>query len=115
MASSAESLESLGSLVAAKRGTSGLRATAAVIGIAPATLSRVEQGQLPDLVNFTKICRWLHMDPAEILGLHGTGGETPRAGVHFRKDTTMKLETAKALADLILAAQRSMVARQKMT
>ena len=114
MASLTDSLERLGDLVAAKRGTSGLRATASAIGIAPATLSRVEQGQFPDLVNFTKICRWLDKDPAEILGLRDPSGEKPVAGVHFRKETTMKLETAKALADLILAAQRSMMARQKM-
>ncbi|MYK33314.1 MAG: helix-turn-helix transcriptional regulator, partial [Boseongicola sp. SB0670_bin_30] len=43
------SLESLGSLVSEKRGMVGVRATAAVIGISPATLSRIENGHLPDL------------------------------------------------------------------
>lgn len=108
------SLDRLGELVAAKRGNGGLRATAAEIGIAPATLSRVEQGNLPDLENFSKICRWLKEDPASILGLE-EGPKRPVAAVHFRKDKTMKLETAKALADMILAAQRGLMARRDIT
>ena len=106
------SLDQLGQLVAAKRGEDGLRATAAEIGIAPATLSRVEQGQLPDLANFTKICRWLGEDPSSILGFDEE--EKPVAAVHFRKTTTMKQETARALANMILAAQRAMLAREEM-
>lgn len=105
------SLDQLGRLVAEKRGEGGLRATAAEIGIAPATLSRVEQGQLPDLANFTKICKWLGEDPSSILGLDQE--EKPVAAVHFRKTSTMKQETAKALAHMILAAQRAMRARQE--
>lgn len=106
-----KSLDQLGRLVREKRGERGLRATAAEIDIAPATLSRVEQGQLPDLANFQKICRWLGEDPSSILGFDQ---EKPIAAVHFRKTTTMKQETAKALADMILAAQRAMVAREEM-
>lgn len=109
-----KSLDQLGELVAKKRGSAGVRATAAEIGISPATLSRVEQGLLPDLGNFTKICRWLDVDPSTILGLDDVGGNRPVAAVHFRKAQTMKLETAKALADMILAAQRAMLARRKM-
>ena len=110
----AKSLDQLGELVAERRGSLGLRAAAAEIGISPATLSRVEQGHLPDLGNFTKICRWLDVDPSTILGLDDIGRDRPVAAVHFRKAQTMKLETAKALADMILAAQRAMVARQEM-
>lgn len=113
-AGSIKSLDQLGELVAEKRGPLGLRATAAEIGISPATLSRVEQGHLPDLGNFTRICRWLDVDPSAILGLDDVGRDRPVAAVHFRKAQTMKLETAKALADMILAAQRAMAARQEM-
>lgn len=112
-AGSIKSLDQLGELVAEKRGPLGLRATAAEIGISPATLSRVEQGHLPDLGNFTRICRWLDVDPSAILGLDDVGRDRPVAAVHFRKAQTMKLETAKALADMILAAQRAMAARQE--
>ena len=108
-----KSLDQLGQLVAEKRGSRGLRATAAEIGISAATLSRVEQRHLPDLGNFTKICRWLGVDPSTILGLGDFGRDRAVAAVHFRKAQTMKLETAKALADMILAAQRAMMAREE--
>lgn len=110
MGNDVKSLEGLGEMVAERRGTGGLRVTAAEIGIAPATLSRVEQGHLPDLENFRKICRWLGADPSALLGLRD---DRPVAAVHFRKKGTMKQETAKALADMILAAQRAMMTRQE--
>ena len=112
-ASSVESLDQLGPLVAKKRGGLGLRATAAKIGISPATLLRVEHGNLPDLENFAKICRWLDIDPSSVLGLDTTEQGRPTAAVHFRRERTMKPETAKALAEMILAAQRAMIARDE--
>ena len=111
----APSIKSLGELVTKRRGRLGVRATAAKIGISPATLSRVENGHLPDLENFGKICRWLKVDPSMILGLEAKANDRPMAAVHFRKKGTMKLETAKALAEMILAAQRAMIARDEMT
>ena len=100
------SLKSLGRLVAQKRGKVGLRATARAIGLSPATLSRVENGQLPDLANFTKICQWLELDPANLLGFDPANLDRPTVAVHFRGGRTMDVNTAAALQDLILAAQR---------
>ena len=108
------SLGDLGQLVVDKRGKLGLRATAAKIGISPATLSRVENGHLPDLENFRKICRWLRVDPSELLGFDAAATDRPVAAVHFRKKQTMGLETATALADMILAAQRAIIARDEL-
>lgn len=108
------SLDALGQMVADKRGHLGIRATAAKIGISPATLSRVENGHLPDLENFQKICRWLKVDPSVLLGFDGEGVDRPIAAVHFRKKQTMELETAVALADMILAAQRAILARDEL-
>ncbi len=108
------SLESLGPLVAEKRGKLGVRATAQKIGISPATLSRVENGHLPDLENFQKICRWLKVDPSALLGFDAEAANRPVAAVHFRKKQTMALETASALADMILAAQRALIARDEL-
>ena len=68
--SDSSSLASLGQLVAQKRGKVGIRTTAREIGLSPATLSRVENGQLPDLANFTKLCQWLEVDPAGVLGFN---------------------------------------------
>ena len=108
------SLESLGQLVAEKRGKLGMRATAEKIGISPATLSRVENGHLPDLQNFRKICRWLNVDPSILLGFELEAAARPAAAVHFRKQQTMAYETATALADMILAAQRALVAQDEL-
>ena len=108
------SLDTLGLLVADKRGRHGIRATAAKIGISPATLSRVENGHLPDLENFQKICRWLKVDPSVVLGFDAESASRPIAAVHFRKKQTMELETASALADMILAAQRVLIARDEL-
>ena len=105
------SLESLGALVAEQRGSTGIRATAAEIGVSPATLSRVENGHLPDLENFQKICRWLNMNPSTLLGFDADDPNRPKPSVHFRKKNTVSLETATALADMILAAQRALIAQ----
>lgn len=99
-------LASLGRLVAQKRGKVGIRATARAIGVSPATLSRVENGQLPDLANFTKLCRWLELDPASVLGFDPENRDRSSVAVHFRSERTMDVETAAALQDLILATQR---------
>lgn len=100
------SLKSLGRLVARKRGKVGVRATARAIGLSPATLSRVENGQLPDLANFTKLCVWLEVDPAAMLGFDPAKRDSPTAAVHFRGGRTMEVDTATALRDLILAAHK---------
>ncbi len=106
-------LRSLGRLVAQKRGKVGIRATARAIGVSPATLSRVENGQLPDLGNFTKLCQWLEIDPSTVLGFNTEGQPPPTASVHFRSRQTMSVETAAALQDLILAAQRMLSQEQQ--
>lgn len=100
-------LESLGRLVVKKRGKLGIRAAAKEVGISPSTLSRVENGHLPDLENYRKICMWLDIDPATVVGQVSTGVRTNIARAHFRKDGAIRQETAAALAELILAAQRA--------
>ncbi len=50
------------SAIKTKRGTKGLRETATEIGdVSSATLSRIEQGNLPDVETFIKICKWLNV------------------------------------------------------
>ncbi len=107
-------IEELGSLIAIKRGSRGVRAAAADVGISSATLSRVENGHMPDLETFAKICRWLEKDPREFLGLEHGGGSSHQAVVHFRKKKTVAPETAVALGELILSAQRAIKARSQL-
>ena len=108
-------LQTLGRKLAERRGAVGIRETAKIIGVSPATLSRVERGHMPDLETFSKVCRWLGIDPGEVLGTVPPGSSatptgSPKVGVHFRKDQTLKPETAQALAQMILAAQRALMA-----
>ena len=99
-----------------ERGTRGIRAAAAEADVSSATLSRVENGHMPDLVTFAKICRWLEVDPREFLGVSAdeSAPAAPETVAHFRKKKTVSEETAVALGELILAAQRAMQARQEL-
>lgn len=109
-------IEELGRLIARKRGTRGIRAAAADADVSPATLSRVENGNLPDLATFAKICRWLDVDPARFLGVQREASHPSpnRAVAHFRKSATVSKETATSLGALILAAQRARQVRAEL-
>ena len=94
-----------------KRGAVGIRQTADEIGISAATLSRVERGNLPDLETFKRICKWVEIDPGEVLGYQPASTSIVR--VHFKKESTIKESTAKALASLILHAQEQMLREEE--
>jgi transcriptional regulator with XRE-family HTH domain len=108
------SILKLGKLVMERRGNEGIREFARKIGVSPATLSRVENGKLPDLETFSKICDKLDLDPTEILQLgkkttaHSKTVSAPpmAVNVHFRADPQQDPEAAQDLAKLILAAQK---------
>lgn len=108
-----EILENLGRRVMEKRGTQGIRAAAKEIGISHATLSRVERGFLPDLENYRKICIWLGVEPEGSTIRQGGYPPPGVAQVHFKKEPTTSPETAQALAELILAAQRALLAERR--
>lgn len=102
-------LESLGVMIKTRRGEKTLRVTAEEIGIGPATLMRIETGHMPDLHTFSKVCKWLEIDPGEFLGHKQTPTETttPERLVltaHLKADRTPKAETVSALAKMIILA-----------
>lgn len=52
--------ELLAGMIKEKRGKVGLREVAKEIGgVSAATISRIEQGKIPDVDTFIKICKWL--------------------------------------------------------
>lgn len=107
-------IEELGRLISRKREGRGIRAAALEANVSPATLSRVENGNVPDLATFAKICRWLEIDPAQFLGVEtSTAQEERPAVVHFRKKKTVSTDTATSLGALILAAQDALDAHLK--
>lgn len=108
-------IDDFGRLLANKRGNRGVRAAALDAGVSSATFSRVENGHMPDLQTFASLCKWLARDPREFLGMEASEAvERPRAVVHFKKKRTVKMETAKALGELILAAQRAILAAEEL-
>jgi transcriptional regulator with XRE-family HTH domain len=107
-------LQTLGRMLAEQRGSRGVREVAREIGISHSTLSRVERGFLPDLDTFGKICKWLNVDPGEILGVKpATENQTPEIFGHFKKDQTLSVSTAQALAQMLLAAQQALIASEE--
>ncbi len=110
------SLTNLGTAVKDKRGNKGIREVAAEMGISSATLSRVENGKIPDLKTFSKICHWLNVDASEILGCKITpepekGTKAAKVAVHFRADKDLDKDTLSALTEMILRA-REMIAER---
>lgn len=109
------SLDTLGQLIIDKRGELGIRAAAKEIGISSSTLSRVENGFLPDLSNFKLICRWLDIDPNQLLGFESTketGDQTTVATVHFKKKDTISPDTARSLSEMIMRVQLALQAEE---
>jgi transcriptional regulator with XRE-family HTH domain len=107
------SILKLGNLLLERRGDEGIREFAKKLGISPATLSRIENGKLPDLETFSKICDKLGLDPSDILQVgKKASGHAPAAAVtlaahvHFKADPQQTPSAARDLAKLILAAQK---------
>jgi len=107
----------LGALLRERRGGRGIREVALEIGISPATLTRIEAGRLPDLLTFRRICEWLKVNPAEILGIPNQTIDNPaeevpaEAAVHLRADQALPGSAATDLANLIVFAHRELARR----
>ena len=104
-------LRNLGTIIRERRGNRGLREVAREIPTSPATLSRIEAGKMPDLTTFGKLCQWLEIDPAHLLGITSSGSEPSEkqsitAAAHLRAEKEIDRDTARALANVILQAQR---------
>jgi hypothetical protein len=74
---------------------------------------RVENGRIPDLTTFGKICRWMEVDPASFLDYRRPNPSASAAddvvqpvqiSAHLRVDQTPKPETIQALSKMILIA-----------
>jgi transcriptional regulator with XRE-family HTH domain len=103
-------IDRLAQRIQERRAGKGIREAATEVGVSPATLSRVENGKIPDLETFSKVCRWLGEDPAVYLGIRPAPlSSTPTARVHFKKGAAIKKDSAKALGELILAAQKALI------
>lgn len=112
-------LEKLAALLRTKRGDRGLRLVASEIGnVSASTLSRIEQGNVPDLETFIGICKWLKVSPDDFVTGENTGVtdrmkidaalEVPQAiEAHLRADRTLPPATINALSEMIRIAYKS--------
>lgn len=104
-------------MVKRKRGDIGLRKAAQQIGITHTTLSRIESGKIPDLKTFGLLCRWLEVDPSDVLGFSGKSTTSKNTlsepAAHYRAQKTMSMETAKHLGVLITRIHNNLVDRNQ--
>ncbi len=98
----------LAEMIKSKRRGAGLRQLSSEIGISPSTLSRIEQGNLPDIETYLTLCNWLEVSP-EFFTQAGGNKENIKAGVisHLRADKSLRPETAEALIQMINLAYES--------
>jgi transcriptional regulator with XRE-family HTH domain len=111
-------LEKLAAHLRTKRGDRGLRAIAeAIEGVSASTLSRIEQGAVPDLPTFIRICAWLGTSPEEFVdagcGLKrktSTGSDLPvpeAIEAQLRRDKVLTNTTVDAISEMVRVAYRA--------
>lgn len=92
----------------ARRGDLGLREAAEQIGeISASTLSRIENGKIPDIDIFLRLCDWMGLPASMFLREPDqmTSGETPAViEAHLRADKELDESTAEAIAKMVKAA-----------
>lgn len=95
----------LAGMLKSKRGAKGLRATAQEIGdISSATLSRIEQGKLPDVETFIKLCKWLEVTTETFITsdpIQNSPSSKEKILAHLRADRELDPETMRMLTQVI--------------
>ena len=98
-------------LIRAKRGKRGLRVVAVEIGdVTASTLSRIENGKVPDLNTFIRICRWLGLSPDYFMAAgpdvppEANRGAPEIVSLHLRADRVLDTKTARALVNMVQLA-----------
>ena len=84
----------IGNLLSRLRGNMGVRAAAKEIGISPSTLSRIENGHVPDVATLEKVCAWLEEDVSKFTGVGNLQ-------IAFKNKKALPPRTAQSLATLI--------------
>ncbi|MDJ1485948.1 helix-turn-helix transcriptional regulator [Cytophagaceae bacterium YF14B1] len=99
----------LSAMIKEKRGERSLRQIATEIGdVSIATLSRVEQGKIPDLDTFVKLCRWLEVSGDVFINNSKNSKQeneeqsvAEKVAIQLRADRTLSKKTVDALIQMI--------------
>lgn len=97
-------------LVRNKRGKRNLRDIASEIGeVSISTLSRIEQGKIPDLSTYLKICEWLEVSPNEfdLNSKLSQKNHMEEIFFHLRADQSLSQDVAEALTKMIELAYKN--------
>lgn len=97
-------------LVKNKRGKRNLRDIANEIGeVSISTLSRIEQGKIPDLSTYMKICEWLEVSTSEFESNPKTTEKNHKQEIffHLRADQSLSQDVSDALAKMIELAYKN--------
>ena len=101
-------------MIKSKRGNQGLRATGKEIGVSAPTLSRIEQGNLPDIETYVKICEWLNVSTDYFTGAHDEFSTQEIIIASLRAEKTLPPSTVDSLVNFInLAYQQVKNSNQK--
>ncbi len=99
----------LSNMIKAKRGDKGLRDVSKEIGVSAPTLSRIEQGKVPDVETFIKLCEWLGVSTDNFTKTTGIKAATGKMALvaHLRAEKELEPETVNMLLKMIdLAYQK---------
>jgi len=101
-------IDALSKMIQSKRGGRGLREVAKEVGISVSTLSRVENGNLPDIDSYLKICKWLDVS-IDFFTSHQKGPESKKQLVvaNLRADKTLPKGISEALIEMINLAYKN--------
>jgi len=100
----------LSEMIRSKRANRGLREAAKEIGdVSVSTLSRVENGNLPDIDTYLKICKWLQVSIEFFTEKQEDGNDSKLEVVvaNLRADKTLKPDISEALIKMINLAYAS--------
>jgi len=103
--------ELLAGMLKNKRASKGLRTVAKEIGgVSAATLSRIEQGKIPDVDTFIRICKWIDV-PADTFIIGDSKKKIvstkDQVVAHLRADRELGKDTINMLIKMIDMAYKS--------
>src|SRR5262249_738286 len=99
-------INALAKAIKSKRGDRGLRETAKEIGeVSVSTLARVENGNLPDIDTYIRVCKWLEVSiDFFTTGMKEIDSKKSVVVANLRADKTLPKEIAEALIKMISLA-----------
>lgn len=101
----------LAGMLKSKRESKGLRTIATEIGnVSAATLSRIEQGKIPDVDTFINICKWLEVPTDTFVNdqlQNSTISNKDQVVAHLRAEKELSTETVNMLIKMIDMAYKT--------